>query len=83
MTLRVVLCLVALTSFTAAQSKKPAAKPAEEKKDEKPAPMSSETFNGLKLRLIGPALTSGRVNALAVDPRNPSHFYAGVASGGI
>jgi len=65
------LCLIALTSFTAAQSKKSAAKPAEEKKDEKPAPMSSETFSGLKLRLLGPALTSGRVNALAVDPRNP------------
>jgi len=77
------LCLLALTSFTAAQSKKHAAKPAEENKDEKPAPMSSETFSGLKLRLIGPALTSGRVNALAVDPRNPSHFYAGVASGGV
>ena len=45
--------------------------------------MSSETFNGLKLRLIGPAVTSGRINALAVDPRNPSHFYAGVASGGV
>ncbi|HXP48032.1 MAG TPA: hypothetical protein VN810_12220, partial [Terriglobales bacterium] len=77
------LCLIALTSFTAAQSKKSAAKPAEEKKDEKPAPMSAETFSGLKLRLIGPAVTSGRVNALAVDPRNPSHFYAGVASGGV
>ena len=75
------LCLIVLASSADAQSKKSRAAP--EKKDEKPAPMSTETFSGLKLRLIGPAITSGRVNALAVDPHNPSHFYAGVASGGV
>jgi len=75
------LCLIVLASSADAQSKKSRAAP--EKKDEKPAPMSTETFSGLKLRLIGPAITSGRINSLAVDPHNPSHFYAGVASGGV
>src|SRR5580704_12675984 len=39
------------------------------KKDEsKKEPYSAGTFAGLKLRSIGPALTSGRVADLAVDP---------------
>lgn len=57
----------------------------EPKKDEakKPEPMSSGTFSGLKLRSIGPAFTSGRVVAIAVDPTNFDHYYVGVASGGV
>lgn len=43
----------------------------------------SELLNGLALRGIGPALTSGRVADLAVDPRNPAHYYVAVASGGV
>ncbi|HYH00830.1 MAG TPA: glycosyl hydrolase [Terriglobales bacterium] len=55
------------------------------KKDEsKPKdPMSTSTFNGLKLRLIGPAVTSGRVIAFAVNPENRAEYYVGVASGGV
>jgi photosystem II stability/assembly factor-like uncharacterized protein len=45
--------------------------------------MSSGTFAGLNLRLIGPALVSGRITAIAVDPGNRAHFYVGAASGGI
>jgi photosystem II stability/assembly factor-like uncharacterized protein len=68
-------------------SQEPPAKPKEEpKKDEprRPAdPMSSPTFNGLKLRSIGPAFTSGRVCSIAVDPTDHSRYYVGVASGGV
>lgn len=46
-------------------------------------PMSSPTFNGLRLRLIGPAMTSGRVSGIAVEPGNPSHYYVAAASGGV
>src|SRR5215211_5659534 len=46
-------------------------------------PMSTPTFNGLKFRSIGPAFTSGRVTGFAVDPTNPSRYYAAVASGGV
>jgi photosystem II stability/assembly factor-like uncharacterized protein len=46
-------------------------------------PFSAATFSGLKLRSIGPAVTSGRVIALAVDPKNPSHYYVAAASGGV
>lgn len=38
---------------------------------------------GLKLRSIGPAMTSGRVTSIAMHPTNRAHFYVGVASGGV
>jgi photosystem II stability/assembly factor-like uncharacterized protein len=40
-------------------------------------------LSGLRLRSIGPALTSGRVLAFAVHPQNRSHYYAAAASGGV
>jgi photosystem II stability/assembly factor-like uncharacterized protein len=56
----------------------------EEKADDKPAdPMSSPTFNGLKLRGIGPAFTSGRVVGFAVDPNNAARYFVAAASGGV
>ncbi|HSB10434.1 MAG TPA: glycosyl hydrolase [Blastocatellia bacterium] len=65
----------------------PAAKPKEEPKKEEPRrpadPMSTPTFNGLRLRSIGPAFTSGRVCSIAVDPTDHSRYFAGVASGGV
>lgn len=54
------------------------------KEEEKPKdPMSAETFEGLPLRSIGPAVTSGRVVAIAVDPNNRARYYVGAASGGV
>src|SRR6202008_23949 len=41
------------------------------------------TFAGLKLRLTGPALTSGRVVDFAVHPHHRGHYYAAAASGGV
>jgi photosystem II stability/assembly factor-like uncharacterized protein len=57
----------------------------DEKKEEprKPEPFSSPTFSGLKFRLIGPAFTSGRVIAVAVDPTDPTRYFVGAASGGV
>jgi len=39
--------------------------------------------SGLKVRSIGPALMSGRIGDLAVDPAQPHRYYAAVASGGV
>lgn len=55
----------------------------ETKKDEKKDPMSAPTFRGLALRGIGPALTSGRVIDLAVDPTDESTYFVAAASGGV
>ncbi|MEP6569878.1 MAG: glycosyl hydrolase [Acidobacteriota bacterium] len=64
------------------EAKKPEDEKAED--DKKPAdPMSAGTFNGLKLRSIGPAFTSGRVVGFAVDPNNAARYYVAAASGGV
>lgn len=46
-------------------------------------PYSADTFAGLTLRSIGPALLSGRVTSFAVNPANRAHYFVGVASGGV
>ena len=69
------ICL-SLVSFFALAS------PPDEK--EKPKdPMASETFSGLKFRSIGPALMSGRISSIAVNPNDYSNYYIGAASSGV
>ena len=45
--------------------------------------LSSDTFNGLKLRNIGPAFMSGRIADIDIDPNNRNIWYVGVGSGGV
>jgi photosystem II stability/assembly factor-like uncharacterized protein len=44
---------------------------------------SDKTFSGLKLRSIGPALMSGRIADIAINPDDPSQWYVAVGSGGV
>src|SRR5579863_8225187 len=44
---------------------------------------SAKAFEGLTLRSIGPAMISGRILSIAVDPANRAHYYVGAASGGV
>lgn len=37
----------------------------------------------MKPRLIGPAVTGGRISSVAIHPENPGIMYVGVASGGV
>jgi photosystem II stability/assembly factor-like uncharacterized protein len=65
-------------------AKKEESKPAPEKKEEeKKGGMTADTFSGLKFRSIGPAVASGRVTSIAVNPKNKFEYYVGVASGGV
>src|SRR3954453_15634979 len=43
----------------------------------------ADAFSGLKARSIGPAVASGRVMSIAVDPSNKAIIYIGAASGGV
>jgi photosystem II stability/assembly factor-like uncharacterized protein len=52
-------------------------------KDSKEKKYDEKVFAGLELRGIGPALTSGRIADLAVDPRDPRVWFVAVASGGV
>ena len=45
--------------------------------------LTTETFSGLELRNIGPALMSGRIADIVKDPTDSSVWYVGVASGGV
>ncbi len=45
--------------------------------------ITSETFNGLRIRNIGPATMSGRVVDLAVVESDPYTFYVATATGGV
>ncbi|MEO8361199.1 MAG: glycosyl hydrolase [Vicinamibacteria bacterium] len=45
--------------------------------------LGTETFGGIRARLIGPAVTSGRVMTIAVHPGNTGIIYIGSASGGV
>jgi photosystem II stability/assembly factor-like uncharacterized protein len=67
------------------EAKPEAPKQEEPKKEEpkKPDPFSAPTFAGLRLRAIGPAFTSGRVVAFAIDPTDHSRYYVAAASGGV
>ena len=47
------------------------------------SPMKAETFKGLKLRSIGPALMSGRIADIAVHPKRQSTWYVAVGSGSV
>ena len=73
-----------LNSTTFSQTPTPSASPAAVPT---PAPtpdsMPASTFSGLRFRSIGPAVTSGRVIAFAVDPNDRAKYYVAVASGGV
>jgi len=45
--------------------------------------IDASTVSNLKFRLVGPALTSGRVSDLAIHPSNTDTWYVATASGGL
>ena len=86
--LSLLLMLNPLPTF--AQDNRPAQEPKQEAGQENkpeapkpPDPWASGRFAGLRLRGIGPAVTSGRVIDFAVDPHDRAKYYVGVASGGV
>jgi len=55
----------------------------DEMRGEQDRRLKSETFNGLELRAIGPALMSGRIADVAVDPVKPNTWYVAAGSGNL
>lgn len=70
------ISLLLISTFAAFGQKK------KETKDEKSG-IDASTVSGLSFRLVGPALTSGRVADIAVDPSNSNIWYVAAASGGV
>lgn len=52
-------------------------------KEDKDLINTESTYSGLKFRSIGPAIASGRVIDIAVNPNNYNEFYVAAASGGV
>ncbi|WP_026853626.1 WD40/YVTN/BNR-like repeat-containing protein [Geothrix fermentans] len=60
-----------------------AAPPAKAPVSAKAAERAESPLADLPFRNLGPAVNSGRVGDIAVDPRKPDTWYVGVASGGV
>lgn len=81
---RLVLSIVVCLAFAhlpfalAAPSKE-----AKDKKAEDKSKLKSETFGGLSLRGIGPAMISGRIADFAMHPRDRATWYVAAASGNV
>ncbi len=78
--------LLLCTTILFAQSTQPPATPAAERlKSEQQRILLSKNsiLNEVNFRSVGPTVFSGRVTDLAVDPKDPTHFYAAYASGGL
>jgi photosystem II stability/assembly factor-like uncharacterized protein len=76
--------IISLLPAAFAQDERPPADRPGQEEGRRPAdPMSSQTFSGLRMRLIGPALISGRVVGFAVDPDERSRYFVAAASGGV
>ncbi len=77
--LLLVLVFSLVTLNTQAQKSKKNKKAETETQDA----LSKLSLNTFKFRSIGPALTSGRIADLAVNPENSSEFYVAAAAGGV
>lgn len=81
-----VVVLSVVGSLLAQPAKKadaPASASKEKDTKEKESKYGEKTFSGLELREIGPALTSGRIIDLAVDPRDAHVWFVATAGGGV
>ena len=47
------------------------------------AGLDAERLKGIELRSIGPALSTGRIQDVEIDPKNPSVWYVASAFGGL
>jgi photosystem II stability/assembly factor-like uncharacterized protein len=66
-----------LLTLALAAGQPPVADQKEKKEDQAPP------VGAFRARLIGPAVTSGRVVGFAVNPKDRAHFFVAVASGGV
>src|SRR4051812_25744392 len=78
--MKIRMLLAALAAFsiaaTATTRARQAAAPAGDR-------LTAEVLKGLEFRSIGPAIQTGRVQDIAIDPKSPSTWYIATAFGGL
>ena len=82
----IVLFFLTITFFTFAQSPQPPASLGQERIQsfEQRKKLGDQSLvSNIPFRNIGPTVFSGRVTDVAVNPKDPSIFYAAYASGGL
>ncbi len=79
--MRLLFMMVALLLLPLSACAQEGQNPSDEEAEK--GPLSSETFTGLELRNIGPALMSGRIADIAIAPEDPATWYVAVGSGGV
>ena len=52
-------------------------------KPKSPDSLKNISLSGLSFRSVGPAITSGRIADIAVNPKNYSEYYVAAAAGGV
>lgn len=75
---RMLIVALGLLTLTVSAQKKKSKSSSEEK-----TLVEKTSYSALKFRNIGPALTSGRIADIAVNPNNYSEYYVASASGGV
>lgn len=72
---KTILLLFALLSVQGFSQKK--------KKSDTKSTLEKSDVSGLKFRSLGPALTSGRISDIAVNPTNFNEYYVATSAGGV
>ena len=81
----IIFLLTALLPGNAVLAQKPKSDKESKSTATKPIKAGFDTvgISGLKFRSIGPALTSGRISEIAVDPVNHKRYFVAVSAGGV
>jgi photosystem II stability/assembly factor-like uncharacterized protein len=83
MRLTLLLFCLFLSTLSIAQQPATSATQVEQAIQQKDALLKNSIVKNLPFKNIGPSIMSGRVTAIAVNPKNPIEFYVGYASGGV
>lgn len=75
--------LFSVTAFAQTKSTTKKSKSESSEKVETKTGFDTVSLSGFKFRSIGPALTSGRISEVAVDPNNHSRYFVASSAGGV
>jgi photosystem II stability/assembly factor-like uncharacterized protein len=74
---KILFTLLILSSFVSYSQKK------KTEETSTKLPYDASTVSPISFRLVGPALTSGRIADIAIHPSNPDKWFIAAASGGV
>ncbi|MES2617872.1 MAG: glycosyl hydrolase [Bacteroidota bacterium] len=80
---KIYIILISCFALTNIQAQKTKTAAADNKKPDEGNATLNAVVGAMKFRSIGPAVTSGRIGDLAVNPNNTSQWYVVAAAGGV